>query len=133
LLNSISEEQSLYRYAGGKWSIREMFLHVIDVERIQSYRAMRFARGDTKELAGFDPARYVAPSEADTRTWRSIVEEFAAVRGATLALFRNMPGEAWIRGGIADGHSYTVRAFAYTLLGHGIHHRKILSERYLAK
>ena len=133
LLNSISEAQSLYRYEPGKWSIREMFVHVNDVERIQCYRSLRFARGDAKEFPGFDPASYIAPSAADTRSWRSIVEEFAAVRGATLALFRNLPREAWIRGGVADGHSYTVRAFAYTLLGHGIHHRKILSERYLAK
>jgi hypothetical protein len=133
LLDSISEKKSLYRYAPGKWSIREMILHVADVERIQSYRVLRFSRSDTIELPGFDPASYIAPSYAEQRTWKSIVEEFAAVRAATLELFRYLPNEAWTLGGVADGHHFTVRAIAYTMAGHAIHHRKMLSERYLAK
>lgn len=133
LLNSITEEKSRHRYAPGKWSIREMLVHVCDVERIQSYRVLRFARYDATELAGFDPSRYIETSQAENRTWKSIVEEFTAVRAATLELFRNLPNDVWIRGGIADGHQFTVRAIAYTIAGHGIHHRKLLSERYLTK
>jgi hypothetical protein len=133
LLDSISEKKSLFRYAAGKWSIREMILHVADVERIQSYRVLRFARGDTTELPGFDPASYIAPSRAENRTWKSILDEFAAVRAATLELFRNLPDEVWSLGGVADGYQFTVRGIAYTIAGHAIHHRKLLSERYLAK
>jgi hypothetical protein len=133
LLDSISEKKSLFRYAPGKWSIREMILHVADVERIQSYRVLRFARRDTAALPGFDPASYIAPSHAENRAWKSIVDEFAAVRAATLELFRNLPDDVWTLGGVADGHQFTVRAIAYTIAGHAIHHRKILSERYLAK
>ena len=132
LLNSISEEKSAHRHAPGKWSIRESVLHVADVERILSYRALRFARADSTPLAGFEPSNYVAPSEAENRTWRSIIDEFAAVREATLILFRNLPPDSWLRGGVADGSPYTVRAIAFTLVGHSIHHCKILSERYLA-
>jgi hypothetical protein len=132
LLHSISEEKSAHRYAPGKWSVRETVLHVADVERVLSYRALRFARSDSTPLAGFEPSNYIAPSDAENRTWRSIIQEFAAVREATLALFRSLPPDAWLRGGIADGSPYTVRAIACTLVGHGIHHRKILSERYLA-
>ena len=132
LLNSISEEKSAHRYAPGKWSIRETILHVADVERVLSYRALRFARGDSTPLAGFEPSDYIATSAAENRSWQCIIDEFFAVRGATIALFRSLAPDAWLRGGVADGSAYTVRAIAFTLVGHGIHHRKILSERYLA-
>jgi hypothetical protein len=132
LFDSISEAKSLHRYAPGKWSIRETVLHISDVERVLSYRMLRFARGDSTPLAGFEPSNYIAPSGAENRTWRSTIHEFAAVREATLALFRSLPPDAWLRGGVADGSPYTVRAIACTLVGHCIHHRKILSQRYLA-
>ncbi len=133
LLTSISEEKSLHRYAPGKWSIRESWLHVSDTERIMCYRALRIARGDQKELAGFDQDPYVANSAADSRSWRSIVEEYFAVRQASLALFRNLPADAWMRTGTASGNPWTVRALAYTVAGHDLHHRKILREKYLAQ
>lgn len=132
LLDSISDPKSFFRYAPGKWTIREAVLHVADVERVLCYRALRFARGDSTELAGFEPSDYVSPSDAENRTWRSIIQEFSAVREATLSFFRNMPPDAWLRGGVADGSPYTVRAIAFTLVGHSIHHRKLLSQRYLA-
>jgi hypothetical protein len=133
LLTSISEERSLHRYAPGKWSIRESWLHVADTERIMCYRALRFARGDEKELAGFDQDPYVALSEAQARSWRSIVEEYFAVRQASLAFFRNVPADAWMRKGIANGNPFTVRALGYTIAGHDLHHRKLLREKYLGQ
>jgi DinB superfamily len=133
LLHSITEEQSLHRYAAGKWSIRETYVHLTDTERIFSYRALRFARGDKKELQGFEQDDYVAPSAADSRSWQSIVEEYSAVRQATIALFRNLPSDAWTRTGIASGNLISVRALAYNIVGHDLHHRKLLRERYLAE
>lgn len=133
LFNRITAPQSLHRYALGKWSIREVIVHVADVERIQSCRAMRFARGETQPLAGFDPASYVATSNADSRDWKDIVGEFSATREATLALLANLPGDAWSRQGIADGFSLSVRAAAYVIAGHAIHHTNILREKYLPR
>lgn len=131
-LRQVSEEKSLHRYAPGKWSIRESFVHVSDTERIFSYRALRFARGDQKELAGFDQDDYILPSEADTRTWKSIVEEHEAVRMATLHLFRNLPESAWTRIGSANGNPVSVRALATITAGHELHHLSLLRDRYLA-
>lgn len=130
-LQSVSEEKSLHRYAPGKWSIRESWLHVTDTERIMSYRALRIARGDQKPLAGFDQDPYVALSAADKRTWRSILDEYQAVRKSSLAMFRNFPNDAWARSGTASNNPVTVRALAYIVAGHDLHHRKILTEKYL--
>jgi hypothetical protein len=131
LLQSVSEEKSLHRYAPGKWSIRESWLHVADTERIMTYRALRIARGDQKPLTGFDQDPYVALSGADQRTWRSILDEYQAVRKSSLALFRGLPDDAWPRTGTASGNPWTVRALAFTVAGHDLHHRKLLSEKYL--
>jgi DinB superfamily len=130
-LEGVSEVLSLHRYAAGKWSLRETFVHVTDAERIFGYRAMRFARGDQTELPGFEPDDYVLPSGADERSWRSIVEEYAAVRAASLAFYRGLPAEAWSRSGLASGARVSVRALAYITLGHDIHHRTLARERYL--
>ena len=131
LLQTVTEFASLLRYAPGKWTIREMIVHVTDVERIQSYRVLRIARGEMQPLAGFDPASYVAASHADQRPWDAIREEFSAVRDATLALFGNLPDDAWARRGIADGFPLSVRAAAYVIAGHGIHHCNLLREKYI--
>ena len=130
LLNTISEEASLHRYAPGKWSVREAILHVSDTERIFAYRALRFARGDKTELAGFEQDGYVKHSSADARSWQSILDEFTAVRQSSIELFHNLPPEAWTRSGIASGHPITVLALAYLIPGHEIHHRDILRQRY---
>jgi uncharacterized damage-inducible protein DinB len=130
-LGEVGEDKSLHRYAPGKWSIRESFVHVADTERIFTYRALRFARGDGRELTGFDQDEYILPSEADRRTWSSIVNEYAAVRQATLALFRNLPADAWTRTGTANNHGVSVRALAYITAGHELHHMALLRERYL--
>ncbi len=131
LERGVSEARSLYRYAPGKWSLRETFVHLADAERVMAYRALRFARGDRTELPGFEPEEYVAPAEADARSWRSIVDEYAAVRRSTIALFRNLPLAAWTRAGVASGSGMSVRALAFNILGHDIHHRNLARERYL--
>jgi hypothetical protein len=131
LLNGISDEKSMHRYAPGKWSIRESVSHINDTERVFTYRALWFARGFDLPLPSFDQDIAVAGSSADTRGWRPHVDEFRAVRGASIQLFRNMPDEAWDRRGIASGKEFSVRALAYMTVGHVTHHLQILRERYL--
>jgi hypothetical protein len=131
LLNGVADEKSLHRYAPGKWSIRESMSHVNDTERVFTFRAMWFARGFNIPLPSFDQDIGVAGSSADTRAWRSHIDEFRAIRGATIQLFRNMPDEAWSRRGVASGMEFTVRALSYITAGHVAHHLGILRERYL--
>ena len=131
LLHGISEEDSLRRYAPDKWSIRELVSHVNDTERVFLFRAFWFARGFDSPLPSFDQNTAAAAAGADERTWRSHVDEFRAVRTATLAFFQNLPADAWARRGVASGNPFTVRALAYITAGHVTHHTKILRERYL--
>jgi hypothetical protein len=131
LLGGLSEEQSLQRYAPGKWTMRQMMGHVNDAERLFVFRALWFARGLEPALPSFDQDAAVPASAADDRAWRSHVGEFEAVRAATIALFRNLPADAWMRRGIASGHPFSVRALAYITAGHAAHHLRILRERYL--
>lgn len=131
LLEGISEDQSLHRYAPGKWSIREVVSHVNDSERVFTYRALWFARGFDRPLAGFDQDIAVAAAQANGRPWSSHIEEFRAVRAATTTLFRHLPDDSWSRSGVASGHPCTVRALAYIVGGHVAHHMKLLRERYL--
>lgn len=129
-LRGISEEQSLHRYAPEKWSVREVMSHVNDSERVFVSRALWFARGFDTPLPSFDQESCVAAARADGVSWASHVEEFRAVRLATLAFFRNLPAEAWMRSGIASGNPFTVRALAYIVAGHVFHHTAVLRERY---
>jgi hypothetical protein len=131
LLRDVSEETSLRRYAPGKWSIRQVGGHINDVERLFVFRALWFARGFDTPLPSFDQDVAVAAAGADAQPWVRHVEEFGHVRGATLAFFRNLPEEAWTRGGVASGNRFTVRALAYITAGHVAHHARILRERYL--
>lgn len=128
---SIPSEKQEYRYAPGKWTIKEILLHMIDDERIYAYRALRFARADTTPLPGFDQDTYAVQSKANERTIESLVEEFLTVRKATVSLFANIPEEALMRGGTANNHFVTVRALLYHLAGHELHHRNVIKERYL--
>ena len=132
-LRAVTEEQSLIRYAPGKWSLRESYLHVVDAERIFTYRALRIARNDQTDLPGFEQDDYIAPSEADERTWSSIVDEFEAVRASTIHLFRNLPEAAWTRTGSANGRKASVRGLAYITAGHVEHHMELLHQRYLPR
>jgi DinB family protein len=131
LLDGVTEERSLHRYGPDKWSIREMLNHVTDTERVFVFRALWFARGFDAPLPGFDQNVAAPAARADEISWARHVEDFQAVRRATLSLFRNLPAEAWMRGGIASDNPVTVRALAYITAGHVEHHAAILRERYL--
>ena len=132
LLATVPPDHEGYRYALGKWSIREVVGHVIDAERMFSVRAMAFARGDASHYPSFDENAYAAESGADQRTLADLSEELSAVRTATLLLLRSFPEDAWNRRGVASGNEFTVRSLAWIIAGHSRHHRKVLMERYLA-
>lgn len=131
LLRGVSEERSLRRYAPGKWSIRQLVSHINDSERLWVFRALWFARGFDSPLPSFDQDVAVTHAAADERPWQSHVDEFAAIRTATLAFFRTLPADAWARHGIASGSPVSVRALAFITAGHVEHHMAILRERYL--
>lgn len=131
LLGGITEEHSLHRYAPDKWSIRQVLNHVTDTERVFVFRALWFARGFDTPLPGFDQNVAVPFAQSDEISWARHVEDFRAVRQATLTLFRNLPAEAWMRSGVASDNPVTVRALAYITAGHLAHHVAILRERYL--
>jgi len=131
LTGSISEAHSLYRYAPGKWSIRDVMNHLIDCERLFVTRAFWFARSFDSPLPSFDQNVAAAAAEADRRSWADLCAEFEAVRAGTIAFFRSLPEEAWSRRGIASGNPITVRALAYICVGHVDHHAAVLREQYL--
>ncbi len=133
LLQQISEEMGNYRYAPNKWSLKEVFGHIADTERIASYRLLRIARGDTTPLAGFDENLYVAGASFDKRTVKQLIEEFVVVRKATLSLCNSLTDEAWLRRGKANNYDTSARSIAYFIAGHELHHRNIINERYLNK
>ncbi len=129
-LKSIPESRGGHRYAEGKWSIREVIGHLADAERVFAHRAFRFSRDDSTPLPGFDENAYVAKSRFDDRTLASLIAEFEAVRGASIALFDSLyPGE-WTRQGEANGKGVSVRALAWIVAGHELHHLAILQDRY---
>ena len=125
-----SEREGNFRYAPGKWTVKEVLGHIIDTERIFAYRALRFARADPTALPGFEQVDYVRSGGFADRTLSSLAEEFGAVRNASVALFRSFGETVWPRRGVADQKEVTVRALAFITAGHQIHHRVILEERY---
>ena len=129
--SEISEEQSLHRYAPDKWSIRELLGHINDTERVFLFRALWFARGFQDPLPSFDQEIGFKAAESDKVSWANHVNEFRAIRSATLAFFRNLPEDAWLRSGIASDNSVSVRALAYIVAGHLTHHLAIVRQRYL--
>ena len=129
-LGELSEHRAGFRYAEGKWSVREVIGHLIDAERIFGYRALRIARGDATPLPGFEENDYVRAAHSDERTTASLMQEFAAVRESTVLLFQSLPEDAWVRRGISNGREISVRALAYIADGHVRHHLRILRERY---
>jgi hypothetical protein len=130
-LNGISEEKSLHRYAPDKWSIRQVLGHINDCERLFLMRAFWFARGFGSPLPSFEQEIAVQAARSDEHSWASHVEEFRAVRTATLAFFQKLPAEAWVRSGVASDNPFTVRSLAYLAAGHATHHIALLKERYL--
>jgi hypothetical protein len=129
--STISEEKSKHRYAPDKWSVRQVLNHLTDTERAFAFRALWFARGFEPPLPSYDQDIAANGSGADAVAWSAHVEEFRRVRLATISLFKNMPGEAWTRTGIASEKRFTVRAMAFIVAGHVTHHVRILRERYL--
>ena len=129
-LRTITPEQERFRYASGKWSIREMVGHMADTERVMSYRALRIARGDRTPLPGFDEKAFTAHTRYDELPLEQILGELMAVHAATILLFENMADEAWTNIGTASNQPVSVRALAYMIAGHELHHMNLLKERY---
>ena len=128
---SLPADKLTYRYAQGKWTIKEILVHIIDDERIYAYRALRFARNDKTELPGFAQDNYALYSGANERDTADILEEYGTVRAATISLFAGFVDQALLRSGVADGKVISVRAAAYHIAGHEIRHINIIKERYL--
>ena len=132
LLNSITEEKSMYAYDTGKWTLKELLQHMIDTERIFNYRALAIARKETVALPGFDENSYAANSNANSRSWRTLVDEFLAVRQSTQFLYNSFTDEALASSGTASNNRVTVNSLGFTTLGHFYHHKKVMKERYLS-
>ena len=132
--NSLFSKQFLdkahHRYAPGKWTPAEMLGHLCDGERVFSYRALRFARKDETPLPGFEEDDYVAAANADARSIDSLLEEFAAVRQASITLYRSLSEEDKWRSGVSNGNPISVYALFYATVGHFVHHAGVLKERY---
>jgi hypothetical protein len=131
-LGRIPEARGNYRYAPGKWSLKQVVGHLSDTERVFAYRALRVGRGDTTPLPSFDDQAYVFELRAEDRALADLAAEWGDVRLATIALFRNLPPAAWQRRGIASDKPISVRALAYIIAGHVGHHLEVLEARYTA-
>jgi uncharacterized damage-inducible protein DinB len=131
LILSLPEEKLLYRYANNKWTIKEVLVHLVDDERIYAYRALCFARNEKTPLPGFEQDDYITSSNANDRSIESILDEYEAVRKATIALYEGLDDDALLRSGIANNNKATVRALGYHIAGHELHHLNIITERYL--
>jgi hypothetical protein len=132
LLQSIPESQAGFRYAPDKWSIKELVGHLIDTERIFAYRALRFARNDQTPVPGYEQDDYVRNASFDAYPLSDLAAEFESVRRSNLFLFKHLNDEAWTRKGVANGSEASVRALAYIIAGHELHHRAVLREKYLS-
>ncbi len=130
LAATASPDQQLHRYAPGKWSVREVFGHLIDGERVFGYRAFRIGRGDDTPLPGFDENEYVEASSYHHQDLAALAEEFALVRAGNLAVFNSLSDDDWRHAGTANGQRISVRALAFIMAGHVVHHVGILGERY---
>jgi hypothetical protein len=133
LLSGRDEADGDFRYAPDKWSAKEVWGHVCDTERIFAYRALRIARGDQTPMEGFEQDGYVSHGPFASAPFSEIIEDYIAVRRATLTLLRNLDEAAWTRRGVANKNEVSVRAIAYTIAGHELHHRRILEEKYFAR
>jgi hypothetical protein len=125
-----SERDGNFRYAPDKWTVKEVLGHVNDSERIFAYRALRIARGDQTPLSGFEQDDYVRDGNFAERALADVAEEFGFVRAATIAFFKSLQKDAWQRRGVANKNEVSVRALAFIVAGHELHHRLILEERY---
>jgi len=133
LIEGLADGQADFRYAPGKWSIKDVLGHVADTERIFVYRALCFARGDATPLPGFDEDAYVAGANFAGRRVADLAAELRAVRAATVAFFAGLDEAGLARRGLANNNQYTVRAIAALIAGHELHHRAVVRERYLSQ
>jgi uncharacterized damage-inducible protein DinB len=131
LVRSIPEEKGEYRYAEGKWSIKELLAHMIDVERIMAYRALRFSRNDKTDLPGFEENDYAPEANAHGRTIRQLADEMERLRLTTIDLYKSFTPAMMNREGTANKNKLSVLSLGYIIPGHESHHRKIITERYL--
>ncbi|HMK22977.1 MAG TPA: DinB family protein, partial [Terriglobales bacterium] len=130
ILSARSEAEGDFRYAPGKWTLKEVLGHLNDTERIMACRALRIARGDQTPLAGFEQDDYIRDGPFADLALAALIEEFKSIRAATLTLLRGLRPQDWTRRGIANSNHISVRALAYIIAGHELHHRSILEERY---
>lgn len=131
LYKSLSPEALITPYAEGKWSLKDLLMHLIDVERVFVYRAMRFARMDRTPLPFFDENEFAKQAQADKIPVTKLLKEYNACRNLTLAFFNNLTAKQMERSGTASQAAMSVRACAWIIMGHELHHRKIITERYL--
>jgi len=131
-LRGIPSDSTTSGYAPGKWTIRDIVGHLADTERVMSYRALRFARGDRTPLPGFEESEYAPNARASDREMTDLVYELELVRASTVALLAGLPAEAWGRAGSANGNEISVRALAAVIAGHERHHLAVIRERYLS-
>lgn len=128
---SIPHEKADYRYAEGKWSVKQLMQHIIDAERIFAYRTLRISRGDKTPLPGFDEGTYASASNADARSWNSLLKEFEAERKSTDLLLQSFTPDHLQQSGVTNGHPNTTLAISFVIFGHILHHINVLKERYL--
>ena len=133
LLRNLSEKQAAFRYAEGKWSVKQIVGHITDAKRVFSYRALSIARGETRSLPGFDENTFVQNGGFDDHLLPDLLDDLEATRAATLRLLRSLPDDAWTRLGKANESPVSVRALAWMIAGHERHHVNVLRERYLNK
>lgn len=133
MIHSIPADKIDYRYADGKWSVRELLCHILDAERIFTYRALRFARNDRTNLHPFDENSYAPEANAGGRSLKKIADEFTHLRASTVDMFESFTEEMLHRRGTANNNEMSVLALGFIIAGHEAHHRKILTERYLVK
>ena len=131
LISGVVPERGSYRYAPGKWCLNDVLGHLCDTERVFTYRALRFSRGDTQTLPGMEQDDYVARANFAERLTADVLEEFRTVRAATITLFRSLTADMLARRGTASDCPFTARAIAYIIAGHERHHIHVLRERYL--
>lgn len=131
LLRSMPEGKTTQSFAAGEWTVKEIFGHIMDQERVLVYRAMRFSRGDETELATFDHANYVSYSGANGRQLEEMIAEYSSIRNASITFFNSLEESALMRSGVVGGNRFSVRALGWLTVGHELHHINSIKENYL--
>ncbi|MEP7147865.1 MAG: DinB family protein [Acidobacteriota bacterium] len=131
IVTGLTEEKGAFRYAAGKWSIKELLGHLIDSERMFAYRLLRISRGDETPIEGFEQDGYIENAHSNERSFADLLEEFSLLRRANMIFVKNLDDDAWSRVGTANNVKISVRALVYIMAGHIEHHLAILKELYL--